>query len=105
MPIFEDAQKAKAWQKLTDLQQHMLGLITAVEGQLKLSDSPKSAREHPAAAVAEQIASAIHHGHLPVSTHEGKASHTSAAAAAAAAEQDDKQIVESGEDTQVQTGD
>lgn len=45
-PQFADADKAQAWQKLTHLQQHMLGLITAVEDQLSLSDLPKSAREH-----------------------------------------------------------
>ncbi|KAL0042423.1 hypothetical protein WJX77_011936 [Trebouxia sp. C0004] len=42
-PYFEDSHKAKAWQKLTHLQQRMLGLISAVEGQLRLSHSPDSA--------------------------------------------------------------
>ncbi len=42
-PDFEDPHKAKAWQKLTHLQQRMLGLISAVEGQLRLSHSPDSA--------------------------------------------------------------
>ncbi len=42
-PDFEDPHKAKAWQKLTHLQQRMLGLISAVEGQLSLSHSPDSA--------------------------------------------------------------
>ena len=41
-PDFEDPHKAKAWQKLTHLQQRMLGLISAVEGQLRLSHSPDS---------------------------------------------------------------
>lgn len=68
-PHFADADKAEAWQKLTHLQQHMLGLITAVETQLSLSDSPRSAREphspqpareHRAAAAGEQPADAMH---------------------------------------------
>ena len=42
-PDFEDPHKAKAWQKLTHLQQRVLGLISAVEGQLSLSHSPDSA--------------------------------------------------------------
>ena len=41
MPDFDDAGKAKAWQQLTNLQQRMMGLIAAVEGQLTLSDSPQ----------------------------------------------------------------
>ena len=41
MPDFDDAGKAKAWQQLTNLQQRMMGLIAAVEGQLRLSDSPQ----------------------------------------------------------------
>ncbi len=41
-PDFEDPHKAKAWQKLTHLQQRMLGLISAVEGQLRLLHSPDS---------------------------------------------------------------
>lgn len=45
-PQFADADKAQAWHKLAHLQQDMLGLITAVETQLSLSDSPKSASEH-----------------------------------------------------------
>ncbi len=56
-PDFEDPHKAKAWQKLTHLQQRMLGLISAVESQLRLSQSPDSAldpqasdRQPPAAA-------------------------------------------------------
>lgn len=70
-PHFADADKAQAWHKLTHLQQHMLGLITAVETQLSLSDSPKSAREphspqpaheHRAASAAEQPADALHSG-------------------------------------------
>lgn len=73
-PQFADADKAQAWQKLTHLQQHMLGLITAVEAQLSLSDSPKSAREHHspksahesrATAAAEQPADAMHSGDTP----------------------------------------
>ena len=47
-PHFEDPHKAKAWQKLTHLQQRMLGLISAVEGQLSLSRSPDSAPDPPA---------------------------------------------------------
>ncbi len=42
-PDFGDPHKAKAWQKLTHLQQRMLGLISAVEGQLSLSHLPDSA--------------------------------------------------------------
>ena len=59
-PQFADANKAQAWQKLTDLQQHMMGLITAVEDQLNLSDSPKLAFANQAAAVAEDTADAMH---------------------------------------------
>ena len=61
VPQFADADKAEAWQKLTDLQQHMAGLITAVEDQLSLSDSPKSARGLRAANAAEQTAKAAAH--------------------------------------------
>lgn len=60
VPQFADTDKAEAWQKLTNLQQQMMGLITAVEDQLKLSDSPKSAGGCQAAAAAEQIADATH---------------------------------------------
>ena len=60
LPHFADAEKAQAWQKLTDLQQHMMGLITAVENQLSLSDSPKLVSDHPAAAVAENTLTAMH---------------------------------------------
>ena len=35
-PDMQDPSKAEAWQKLTDLQQHMQGLIAAVESQLIL---------------------------------------------------------------------
>ena len=76
----------------------MLGLITAVEGQLKLSDSPKSAHEHQAAAVAEQIADAIQHGSLSVQKDDVKESH----ADAAAVDQNDKQTP--GEQIQAHTG-
>ena len=58
-PQFADAEKAQAWQKLTDLQQHMVGLITAVEDQLSLSDAPKLVCDHRAAAVAEDAANAV----------------------------------------------
>ena len=40
-PDFEDPDRAQAWQKLTSLQQRMVGLIAAVEGQLRLSHSPE----------------------------------------------------------------
>ena len=59
-PQFGDAEQAKAWQKLTDLQQHMLGLITAVEDQLSLSDSPKSAPEQQVVAASEQTVAQMH---------------------------------------------
>lgn len=45
IPDFEDPDKAKAWQKLTHLQQRMVGLISAVEGQLRLSHSPEPAQD------------------------------------------------------------
>ncbi|DBA85298.1 TPA: hypothetical protein ACH3X2_005989 [Trebouxia sp. C0005] len=47
-PDFEDPHKAKTWQTLTHLQQRMLGLISAVEGQLRLSHSPDSALDSQA---------------------------------------------------------
>ena len=45
-PNLEDPSKAEAWQKLTHLQQHMQGLITAVEHQLTLTH--RTDKTHPA---------------------------------------------------------
>lgn len=57
-PHFATTDKAEAWQKLTDLQQHMVGLITAVEDQLSLADSPNSPRGLRAGNSAERTAEA-----------------------------------------------
>ena len=45
VPDFEDPEKARAWQKLTHLQQRVVSLISAVEGQLRLSHSPEPAQD------------------------------------------------------------
>ena len=100
MPDFADADKATAWQKLTHLQQHMLGLITAVEGQLRLSHSPSSAHEQQAAG-AEHIEDGLHNGRVLTPQQD---SAKPSAPAVVATHQDDAQLPDFATSLEAHTG-